>query len=385
LPSSRRQTASPACAARQKACWRGILVGIKDIFHADGFATHAGSRLPAEALTGPQGEAVTALRQAGALVVGKTVTTEFAYFAPGPTRNPHNPAHTPGGSSSGSAAAVAAGLCELALGTQTIGSINRPAAFCGVVGFKPTYDRIPRSGVIPLAQSLDHVGILAGSVGRAIPGAEALIRGWQPPANPARPVLAVPAGPYLDRADPEGQEHFWNIRVFLHEAGYEVIEVPVMDNFDEIYERHYLITAAEAARAHAARFGEYGSLYHPRTAELLRRGQGVSDGALARAREGQRAFRAAMQAVMSAEGVDAWVSPAAPGSAPAGLDNTGNPVMNLPWTQAGLPTLTLPAGKAANGLPLGLQLAGRWGGDECLLAHALELEQALVNFRFGSE
>jgi len=141
----------------------GMLVGVKDIFHVDGFPTHAGSQLPPEVLTGPESEAVSRLKAAGALIVGKTVTTEFAYFAPGPTRNPRNANHTPGGSSSGSAAAVAVGLCEIALGTQTIGSVNRPAAFCGVVGFKPSYDRISREGVIALSPLVDHVGVLSTS------------------------------------------------------------------------------------------------------------------------------------------------------------------------------------------------------------------------------
>jgi len=131
----------------------GMTVGVKDIFHVDGFTTQAGSRLPAHELQGNEAESVTRLKNAGALILGKTVTTEFAYFTPGPTRNPHDPAHTPGGSSSGSAAAVGAGLCPLALGTQTIGSLIRPAAFCGTVTLKPTYDRISRSGVIPLSPS----------------------------------------------------------------------------------------------------------------------------------------------------------------------------------------------------------------------------------------
>src|SRR3972149_2199567 len=135
----------------------GLLLGVKDIFHADGFPTQAGSRLPTRALRGPKAASVTLLHKAGMLIAGKTVTTEFAYFSPGPTRNPHNTAYTPGGSSSGSAAAVAAGLVGLALGTQTIGSTTRPASYCGVVGFKPSLGRISTAGVIPLAKSLDHV------------------------------------------------------------------------------------------------------------------------------------------------------------------------------------------------------------------------------------
>ncbi|MBI4771596.1 MAG: amidase, partial [Chloroflexi bacterium] len=157
----------------------GAPVGVKDIFHVAGFPTRAGSRLPPEALAGPEADSVRALKAAGALILGKTVSTEFAYFGPGPTRNPHAPDHTPGGSSSGSAAAVAAGLCPLALGTQTIGSIIRPAAFCGVVGFKPGYERVSRAGVIPLSPSLDHVGVFAAEVAGVALAARVLVGDWR--------------------------------------------------------------------------------------------------------------------------------------------------------------------------------------------------------------
>jgi Asp-tRNA(Asn)/Glu-tRNA(Gln) amidotransferase A subunit family amidase len=186
----------------------GVALGVKDAFHVDGLPTRAGSRLPPEVLQGPEGPCVAALRQAGALVVGKTVTTEFTYFAPGPTRNPRNPKHTPGGSSSGSAAAVAAGLVPLALGTQTIGSITRPAAFCGVVGFKASYGRISRDGVIPLAPSLDQVGFFTAGVDGAARVAPLLVREWRHAHPEGRPVLGVPEGPYLESASPEGLAHF---------------------------------------------------------------------------------------------------------------------------------------------------------------------------------
>jgi len=155
-------------------------VGIKDIFHVDGFVTRAGTRVPPERFAGPEAASVALLREAGALIAGKTVTTEFAYFEPGPTRNPHNPAHTPGGSSSGSAAAVAAGLCQLALGTQTIGSVIRPAAFCGVVGFKPSFGRIPTSGLVYFSRTIDHVGLFTQDLDGMELAASVLCRDWQP-------------------------------------------------------------------------------------------------------------------------------------------------------------------------------------------------------------
>lgn len=179
-----------------------VPVGVKDIFHVDGFETRAGSDLPGEILGGPQSDAVTALIDAGAVVLGKTVTTEFAYFDPGPTRNPHDTDHTPGGSSSGSAAAVAAGMTPLALGSQTVGSIIRPASFCGIVGVKPTYGRIPIGGVLPLSPSADHVGYFTQDVSGARHAASVLYDEWAYSniAIDDRPILGVPNTAYLSQA-----------------------------------------------------------------------------------------------------------------------------------------------------------------------------------------
>lgn len=355
----------------------GVPLGVKDIFHVDGFPTHAGSRLPPEVLAGPEAESVTQLKAAGVLIAGKTVTTEFAYFAPGPTRNPYNLAHTPGGSSSGSAAAVAAGLCPLALGTQTIGSIIRPAAFCGVVGFKPSYDRISREGVIPLSPSVDHIGFFTRDAEGALLVASLLCRDWQEPQVSGRPVLGIPEGPYLDHAEPEGLDHFRATCRRLQEAGFEVRAVPAMTDFEDVRARHEAIVAAEAARVHARWFEEFGDRYHPKTVDLIRRGQDVSDEDLAAALQGRQQLRDELTALMDQHGLDLWVAPPAPGPAPPGLDSTGNPIMNLPWTHAGLPAVNLPAGRNAQGLPMGLQVVGRWYGDEALLAWAIDLEAAL--------
>ncbi|MBM4423862.1 MAG: amidase [Chloroflexi bacterium] len=356
----------------------GVPIGVKDIFHASGFTTRAGSKLPPEILQGAEAESVTALKNAGALVLGKTVTTEFAYFGPGPTRNPHNPAHTPGGSSSGSAAAVAAGLCPLALGTQTIGSIVRPASFCGVFGFKPTYERISRAGVIPLSPSLDHVGLFATDAAGAKLAASALVRGWRSEIGEARrPVLGIPEGPYLNRASAEMLDHFRAVCQRLTQSGFVVKSVEAMPDFDAIRERHLLITAAEGARVHVDWFPHYRDLYHSKTVELLERGRAVSDEALAAARRGCKQLCDELHLLMNAHGIDLWVAPSAVGPAPKGLDSTGDPVMNLPWTHAGMPSCNLPSGRNTDGLPLGLQLAARFNADEHLLAWAAEIESAL--------
>ncbi|MFW6063409.1 MAG: amidase [Chloroflexota bacterium] len=355
----------------------GVPLGVKDIFHVRGFDTTAGSKLPVDALQGPEAAVVTVLKKAGALVLGKTVTTEFAYFAPGPTRNPHHPEHTPGGSSSGSAAAVGAGLCPLALGTQTIGSVNRPAAFCGVVGYKPSYERISREGVIPLSPSLDHVGLFTADVAGMRLAAGLVVERWQPEARPARPVLAIPRGPYLEKASAEGIVHFRAVVERLISAGFRVKTVRAMSDFEQIAARHQELLAAEAAEVHAEWFAQYDHLYHAKTAELLTRGEMVPQVVVDAARAGRQQLRQALMDLMDEHDVDFWIAPAAPGAAPGGLESTGDPIMNLPWTQSGLPAVSVPAGYNEDGLPLGLQLVGRWHEDEALLQGALAIEAVL--------
>ncbi|HVT60418.1 MAG TPA: amidase [Thermoanaerobaculia bacterium] len=357
----------------------GVAVAVKDVFRVEDWPTRAGSQLPAELFTGPEADCVTRLKQAGALVLGKTVSTEFAYFAPGATRNPHHLEHTPGGSSSGSAAAVGAGLCPLALGTQTIGSTIRPAAYCGVVGFKPSYGRISAAGLIPLAPSLDHVGVLAAEVAVAEAAAALLCRDWRAPAllRRRRPRLGVPEGPYLAHASAGGLASFRATCERLAAAGFAVEPVAALPDFDEIVARNILVVAAEAAAVHAPWFGRYRELYHPRSAELIERGQQVGRAALVRALAGREELRRELETLMDAHRLDAWLSPSAPGPAPHGLESTGDPVMNVPWTHAGLPALGLPSAMSPEGLPLGLQVVGRYGGDEALLAAGRVLERTL--------
>lgn len=355
----------------------GALVGVKDIFRVDGFPTRAGSQGPPEALAGPEAEVVTRMRAAGALVVGKTVTTEFAYFAPGPTHNPHHLGHTPGGSSSGSAAGVAAGLCDVALGTQTIGSVIRPAAFCGVVGFKPSYGRVPAGGVIPLSPSLDHVGLFAGSADDVTLAASVACNSWSVQARTGAPTLGVPEGPYLSHAEPEAMTHYRAVLDGLAASGALLVPLAVFDDFEAVRARHDLILAAEAAQVHAAWFDAFADFYHPRTRELIERGRQVSGEALLKARQGMSRLREELSALMASYGLDAWVAPSAPGPAPKGLDSTGDPVMNLPWTQAGMPAFGLPSGWSAGGLPFGLQVVGRWDWDEELAAVAAWIESRL--------
>lgn len=356
----------------------GVPIGVKDIFRVDGFPTRCGAELPPELFAGPEAPCVTALKGAGALIVGKTVTTEFAYFEPGPTRNPHNPAHTPGGSSSGSAAGVARGFFPLALGTQTIGSVIRPAAFCGIVGFKPSYGRVSTAGVVPFSATADHVGVFSQGVGGVALAMPVLDPSWTPAdEKEAAPTLGVPDGPYLDQASANGRRHFASRLERLAGAGCRVTVAPALRNIAEINQDHLTLIAAEVSRVHARWFAEYRDRYRPKTVEIIERGRRVADAELERVRAASRSFREATQRRMDDAGIDYWVCAAATDHAPAGLAGTGSPLMNLPWTHGGLPAITLPAGRDDSGLPHGVQLVARYGADEALIEAGRVLETAI--------
>jgi Asp-tRNA(Asn)/Glu-tRNA(Gln) amidotransferase A subunit family amidase len=349
----------------------GLLVAVKDIFHVAGFVTRAGTEVPPDLFAGSEAEIVHLLRDAGALILGKSVTTEFAYFEPGPTRNPHNPAHTPGGSSSGSAAAVAAGYCALALGTQTIGSVTRPAAFCGIVGFKPTLDRLPTAGLIYFSRTIDHVGLFTQDVAGMALAAGVLCRDWQADfVRGLMPALGVPVGPYLDQAEPEALAAFEKQLQRLTATGCTVKRIPVLDNIADLNHLHRQMVFAEFAREHAEIYARHAALYRPRTAEIIELGQQVSKDELAAARANGPRLRKEIEAQMADAGIDLWVCPAACGPAPAGIQATGDPNMSLPWTHTGMPVINLPAGFSANRLPLSLQFIAPFGVDEALLSWA---------------
>jgi Asp-tRNA(Asn)/Glu-tRNA(Gln) amidotransferase A subunit family amidase len=356
----------------------GALVGIKDILRVDGFPTHGGSKLPPERLAGAEAVVVGQLRAAGALIAGKTVTTEFAYFEPGPTRNPHNLDHTPGGSSSGSAAAVAAGLCHLALGTQTIGSVIRPAAYCGVVGFKPSFDRIATAGLLYFSRTVDHIGLFTQDVAGMQLAAAVLCREWQSSAPPKRlPVLGVPVGPYLAQTEPAALAIFQRQVAQLAALGYPVKEIPMFADIGALNQLHRRLVFAEFAQEHVQLYADFAALYRPRTVEIIKIGQQVDTAELAAARANCLTLRTTIETIMAEEAIDLWICPPAPGSAPAGIHATGNPDLNLPWTHAGLPAVTLPAGRAENGLPLGLQVVATFGADELLLGWSQPLATVL--------
>ena len=356
----------------------GCLVGVKDIFHVDGFTTSAGTAVPPELLAGPEAASVALLRAAGALILGKTVTTEFAYFEPGPTRNPHDLLHTPGGSSSGSAAAVAAGLCPLALGTQTIGSVIRPAAFCGVIGFKPSFDRIPSAGLVYFSHTFDHVGLFTQDIDGMILASSVLCADWQGVEQPDRlPVLGVPDGLYMEQTELEALGAFEYQLDGLRQQGVEIRRVPTLDDIIELNQLHRRLAFAEFAQEHAKIYPEHANLYRPRTREIIELGQTVSEAEMETTRANCAILRRRLENQMTDAGIDLWICPPAPGPAPKGIEATGDPNMNLPWTHAGIPAITLPSGRSEMGLPLGLQLVGHFGQDELLLAHAKQIAELL--------
>lgn len=359
----------------------GVPLGVKDVYHAEGFPTRAGSKLDPRELSGPEADCVRLLRQSGILVLGKTVTTEFAYFDPGPTRNPHNLNHTPGGSSSGSAAAVAAGLCPLALGTQTIGSVNRPAAFCGVVGFKPSYGRIPTAGLLYFSRSADHVGCFTQDIEGMILAASVLCYNWQEINVGYKPVLGIPRGKYLEQAEPEALGLFFSQIGQLKQAGYQVTEVLALDDIDTVAAWHRKLIAAEMALEHKDLYARCGEQYRPKTASIIKEGEAVTKNELLEARRRQKDLRDKLETQMRETKIDLWITPAATGPAPEGIGSTGNPAMNLPWTNSGLPSVSIPAGKAVNGLPVGLQLVAPFMGDELLLHWAGEVAEVFSAYQ----
>ncbi len=356
----------------------GAMVAVKDIFNVSRMPTRAGSAVPPESFSGREADVVARLKESGALILGKAVTTEFAYFAPGATANPHDREYTPGGSSSGSAAAVAAGIAPLALGSQTVGSVIRPASFCGVVGFKPSYDRIPTGGTLYYSPSVDTIGYFVSSVADAALVASSVLLGWREGEDMEAlpPRIGIPTGAFLDQAGAEMRSALDTAIERLGKAGIRVESAPTLRNIDEINTRHRNLTTREFAETHHERYEKYGAMFRPESAQLYEAGLGISSADAEAGRASRIALRQRLHERMDRAGIDTWLAPSAVGPAPKGLGSTGNPAMNLPWTHAGMPVISLPFGNVG-GLPLGLSLVGRFGHDETLLGQAAMVERAL--------
>ena len=352
----------------------GWSVAVKDIVDVAGVPTHCNAAfLPANPAAA-DAAIVSLLVARGAYVAAKSVTTTFAYLDPGPTRNPWHLDHTPGGSSSGSAAAVACGMVRLALGTQTVGSINRPASYCGVVGFKPTYGRLSVDRIFPLARSLDTVGYFVASAVDAQQAFAALAR--QPVSAVPRALrFAVVTSMQCEPAEPEMIRAVRDTAEQLMAAGHEAFPVVLPQSVSDAYENHRTLVAAEAAESHRELFSRYGDQYPLQLRRLIEFGQTVTPEQLAEIESHRQDTKAALDDLLGEW--DVVMSPSAAGAAPRGIETTGDPRMNLIWTYAGLPTLTLPATLDGQGLPLGIQLTGARMQDSALLAAGVAFEDTL--------
>jgi len=366
----------------------GLPVGLKDIIDTADFPTENGCALHKGRTPRRDAAVVTMLRAAGAVILGKTVTTECAYFNPGKTRNPHNLEHTPGGSSSGSAASVAAAMVPLALGSQTAGSTIRPASFCGVYGYKPTHGLVPRTGVLKLSRTLDHIGLFARSLDDIALLAESLA-GYdegdpdtRPRARPAfrevldetppvEPMFAFLRTPHWERMDADAKEGFEEL---VGALGERVEEVPTFPSATAAWDWQKTIMEVEMAASFEREWERGRDKLSEKLRALIERGREI------KAVDYQRALAALPPVIAGFEDLfleryDAIITPAALGTAPKGLGSTGDPSFCIPWTLLGMPALSVPLMQGENGMPLGVQLVGRRNYDARLLRTARWLEK----------
>jgi len=376
-PKQALASAEAADKGPRRGPLQGVPIGVKDIMDTADMPTTYGSKVYAGYR--PRGDAacVALARAAGAIILGKTVTTEFAAGAPGKTRNPYNLAHTPGGSSSGSAAGVADRMIPLGFGTQTAGSIVRPSSYCGVVGYKPSFGTVAVAGTKPLAESFDTIGAIGNHVADVALFVGVL--GNRPSLLPKEPHPKPRIGLFRtaqwEKADPACRSTLEDAAARLARAGAAIADRAPFAPLDGIAEVHLTHMNFEMARNLAWERTAHWDLLAPRTTETLREAVTISAETYDRAR---RATAEARQRLPELFGeFDALLVPAAPGEAPARLEMTGDPLFNRTWTLLHLPCVTVPAGRGSAGLPIGIQLVGRIGDDARLLAIALFAEQAL--------
>lgn len=385
--NARKQAEIADKARRQGApmgALHGVPLGVKDIFDTFDMPTQYGTPLHKDRRPREDAFAVERLRSQGAIMLGKTSTTELATYAPGvtKTRNPHNPEHTPGGSSSGSAAAVAAGHVPAALGTQTNGSVIRPASFCGVWGYKPSFGAISRTGVLRQAPALDQVGVLAATLQdaglvaqqmmvhdsrdsamrpRAAPDLQAAA-GELPPVTP---LMAFVKTPVWDQAESETQEAFAELSQALGEA---VTEIALPESFAHIHTMHKTVMEAEIARNYHRDYERGADQLSDSLRGQIERGREVRAVDYIRSAESIGALAAIADEILN--DYDAFLTPAAPGTAPHGLDDTGSAAFCTIWTYLGMPALSIPLMTGSNGLPMGVQLVAARGDDARLFRMA---------------
>lgn len=379
LGVDRARAAARNDAARLRAApLRGLPVGVKDICDTIDFPTEYGSKVYAGHQPASDAAIVSMIRRAGGLVLGKTVTTEFAHQQPGKTRNPRNPEHTPGGSSSGSAAAVAAGMLPIATGSQTGGSVIRPAAYCGVAGFKPSYKLFPTIGMKCFSWALDTVGLFAAGVAdvafsaAAISGRDLRVDR----AAPSAPRIALVRMHIWSEASTEMQNALEDTARACAAAGAKVTEITLPPILEDAWRAHPVIQNYEANLSYASEYDHQRDKMGPMIRALLEKAAAVTPEDYDAARRVTKRARQALADLMTE--TDVILTPAAPGAAPHGLGATGSPVFNRLWTLMGTPCVNVPGMADASGLPLGMQIVGRFGRDRLALEAALFAEAAIA-------
>jgi aspartyl-tRNA(Asn)/glutamyl-tRNA(Gln) amidotransferase subunit A len=371
----------------------GIPIGLKDIFYTKGLKTTAGSPIYEDFIPEYDATTVRKLKEAGAIILGKVQTTEFAVRKPAPTHNPWNLDHTPGGSSSGSAAAVAAAMCPAALGSQTYGSTIRPAAYCGCVGLKPTYGRVSAHGLFALCWNLDHVGLFTRTVRDAAillyalagddphdPACSTLpVPDYQSAVyNPLPPRIGLVQDFFLEKASEETKRHVEAVAERFARAGARVEEVHLPESFVGEPEAHFNMLYAEAAVAHAERYAQHKAQYSSQMQDLIEKGKLISTSEYVEMRRHQQRFRHDMEVLC--QSVDILLTPSTPTPAPKGLQSTGDPAFNGPATFSGHPSLGLPSGLSADNLPFSIQLMSAMFREDRLLA-AGQWCETVLDFR----
>ena len=385
-----RQADAAVAEGRPLGPLHGVPIGMKDIYYTAGIPTKAGSEVYKDFVPDYDATSLTLLKKAGALMLGKAVTTEFACLDPSPTYNPWNSAHTPGGSSSGSAVAVAARMCPAALGSQTVGSVLRPAAYNGVVGFKPTFGRVSGYGVVPVSWNLDTVGWLVRTVEDAAlllqvmagPDVADPVSSREPVGDylsavvePAAPRIGLLRRYFYEGADAESRRHLDSVAEQLAEAGAEIEEIPLAESIESAYVDQRLIMAVEAAAFHEPMYRRQSEDYQPKLRAMLAEGLEVDGIDYSRALERRRQFTTDMEE--AARQCDVLLTPGAPSPPQADRTNTGDPAFQGPWTSCGFPAIALPSGLAESGVPLGIQMVASPFAEARLLSAAAWCEAVL--------
>jgi Asp-tRNA(Asn)/Glu-tRNA(Gln) amidotransferase A subunit family amidase len=377
---------------RDRGPLHGIPIAIKDIVDVFDWPTAAGSQLWANSIAREDATLVKKLRHAGAVFLGKTVTTQYASFDPPPTRNPWNLARTPGGSSSGSAAALACGMCLGAISSQTGGSTTRPAAYCGIPSCKPSFGRVSRAGLVPLAASMDHPGPMARCVAdvalllQTIAGEDDKDPQTLVPGNSRRSLLPLPGsaatprlgrvrGLFHDLADAAVRNLMEQVETLFRKEGARIEEMALPPEFAEVLVHHRIVMAVEAAQFHEVRLRRHPEDYKPLITKLLEEGLACPAPEYARTKEHQRLLQ--KDARNWFVNVDVLLTPATTCAAPDAA-TTGDPAFNSPWSYTGLPTVSVPAGRSPEGLPLSIQLVGKPFEERTLLAVAAWCEKVLA-------